>query len=107
MFKLLIITVIAKSVGADSVNYCDPKLCSSGVKNIACDNDGAFSSSCPADRKLITLSQADIQSIVYNHNTLRNKIASGNQAGFNQAKRMTSMVIYYVFSVALSVLKGI
>ena len=73
-------------------DYCNPNLCSAGRTHIACGNSGDFSLSCPADRQLVNFTQNDIQVILNAHNTLRNKIASGAQPGFNQAARMATMV---------------
>lgn len=73
--------------GASAVDYCS--LCS---KHIACNNTGNWNVSCPADAKLVVLSTSDIQLFLNEHNTLRNKIASGGQAGFLTASRMTTMV---------------
>ena len=76
----------------DFESYCNETLCPSGVKHIACGNSGEFYSSCPEDCKLIHLSKKETQLIVKSHNALRNKIASGNEAGFLPAVRMAAMV---------------
>lgn len=91
MFKLLLIAFFVGSVKTDNI-YCDPSLCPKGVHHVACGNSGEFNSTCPPDRTLVPLSNANIQVIVQNHNSLRNKIANGEQAGFQPAIRMATMV---------------
>lgn len=95
MYKFLLIACFLGLSAADcqyKENYCDPSLCPPGVEHIACNNSGQFEDSCPADRKLIHLTTAEIESMVNIHNTLRNKIASGDEVGFLPASRMATMV---------------
>lgn len=88
-FEMLIQIVLTCLIfaGASAVDYCS--LCSN---HIACNNTGNWNASCPADAQLVVLSTNDIQLFLTEHNTLRNKIASGGQAGFLTASRMTTMV---------------
>ena len=90
MFKLLVVACFLGLVSAE--NYCDPKLCPAGVKHIACGNSGNFSPSCPSDKRIAAISGAYQELIVDVHNTLRNKIANGDQSGFPSASRMATMV---------------
>lgn len=74
-------------------DFCDDKhSCDNGEKNIGCGNDGSWAASCPEEHSLIQLSQSDIDLILDEHNKLRNKIASGQESGFDPASRMTTMV---------------
>lgn len=92
MHKLLFITLFLVVSIVYAQDYCSPKLCDAGVKHIACGNSGQFASSCPKDKKIVTISKETIGVILMNHNKLRNKIASGQQPGFLPAKRMATMV---------------
>lgn len=90
--KYLVVALFVGLVESQS-DYCDPKTCPKDKQpHIACGNSGKFASSCPKDRTLMELKDADKQSILDGHNKLRNKIASGMQAGFSTAKRMSTMV---------------
>ena len=74
MIKMItILFLIGLISGQNSSKYCN--LC---VNHIACGNSGNFASTCPADRKLVVLSESDMNNILKAHNSLRNKIASGN-----------------------------
>jgi hypothetical protein len=59
---------------------------------VGCGHSGTWAPTCPAERNLVTLTQAHKDQIVNLHNTLRNKIASGLEPGFNAAGRMATMV---------------
>lgn len=93
MFKLIVVSCFLGLVSA--VNYCDPKLCPAGVKHIACEHSGSFSPSCPSDKRIAAISEANQELIVDVHNTLRNRIANGDQSGFPSARRMATMVNYF------------
>ena len=82
-------------------NYCLTSLCS-GLKHIACENSGDFSPSCPSDRKILDLFEEHKQLILDEHNKLRNKIASGQEIGFNKAAMMTTMVFLKNFEFLTS-----
>jgi hypothetical protein len=85
--------VISILIGLVTANkYCDPKLCSNNQQHIACGNSGAFYPTCPANKELVEMSEANIQLILNNHNLYRNKIASGDETGFLPAARMATMV---------------
>jgi hypothetical protein len=98
MLKCFFIALFIGFVAA-ATDYCDSKLCPGGAKHIACGNSGNFASSCPPDRQLVSLSKSDIQLFLKSHNKLRNKIASGQEAGFNPAVRMATMVRPSSFTV--------
>lgn len=73
-------------------NYCSSNLCPRGVSHIGCGHSGNFSSSCPADRSMVALSNNEIQQILDIHNTLRNKIGSGSENRFRSATKMSLLV---------------
>lgn len=75
-----------------TADYCDPNLCPSGRIHIACNHTGTFNVSCPPDRALVNFSDAEVLLILDTHNSLRNKIASGNESGFNSAAKMSKLV---------------
>lgn len=91
MLKFLLTIVLFGFVSSLS-DYCDPNLCPKGSKHIACKNYGNFVATCPADRKMVSLTVNDIKVIVAQHNKLRNRIASGAEVGFKSASRMATMV---------------
>lgn len=91
MLKLIAFVIILESVAA-ATDYCAPALCPYNGPHVACGHSGAFDSSCPADGQLAALSEADIKTILKIHNEYRNKIAIGNEAGFEPATRMATMV---------------
>lgn len=91
------VTFFASSSAASTNNdtiYCSKDLCPSGYQpHIACGNTGEFSSSCPTDRQLINLTDANIKKILDEHNNYRNIVASGKQAGLKSAANMKTLVI--------------
>lgn len=93
--KVLVVAVVVQLIkSAFAVDYCDPNLCSNGLKHIACNNSGNFAPTCPADKTLVNFSNYEIQQILDIHNTMRNKIASGGESskGFKPASKMSLMV---------------
>lgn len=70
-----------------AVNYCN--LCSN---HVACGNDGKFLSSCPKDANIVTLSGANIQTLVNMHNNVRNLLATGRVPGYKSASKMNELV---------------
>lgn len=60
-------------------------------QHITCESTGAFWPSCPTDRREVTLTNENIQNILDLHNKYRNKIAGGNEPGFNPAVRMATL----------------
>lgn len=93
MFKLLFIAV---SIGVSSgtiYNYCSHDLCSlTGYKHITCTATGDLSPSCSSNAQIIDLTDADKQKLLDLHNQYRNKIANGNEPGFQSAAKMATMV---------------
>lgn len=84
MLFLLAITLLAVTIPAESAtNYC--ALC---TNHIACNNTGVMACNGTVD----SFSSADIKLFLDQHNILRNKIASGGQAGFPTAAKMATMV---------------
>lgn len=89
MLFLLAITILAFSVPGETVtNYCDSRLCKAGATNIGCNNAGAICTGGTA----ISFNSSLIQLSLDEHNKLRQKIASGGQAGFPAAARMATLV---------------
>ena len=82
------------SVGVIScaTNYCNSNLCPPGKKHIACGNSGSWSPACPSDRKMLQLSDSQINDLLDQHNHIRNKIANGEVDGYSAASRMATMV---------------
>lgn len=72
------------------MGYCGMVSCGTR-SHIACNHRG-WAATCPADRRAISFSQQQMDAIVNLHNSLRQRIASGGQPGFNQAARMATMV---------------
>lgn len=94
MFKLsvLMVSVLFGLVSCDKDKFCDPSLCRSGNQHIACGHSGDFHEACPEDRHIVDLSKKEIELILDTHNNVRNKIANGDEPGFNPAERMATMV---------------
>lgn len=91
MFEFLAVSFLIGFVAANS-EYCDAGLCSANLKHIACGNNGEFHKNCPADRKLVQLTDNDTNLILRTHNAYRNRIAGGTEVGFFPASRMATMV---------------
>lgn len=91
LVNIFAIFTILISINAQS-DYCN--ICDSS-KHIACGHENSWASTCPPDRLLIKLGLTDIKKILDLHNTYRNKIALGNQAGFKSASRMTTVTWDY------------
>ncbi|KAG5683322.1 hypothetical protein PVAND_012608 [Polypedilum vanderplanki] len=85
-FQLLSLFLLVTS----EVDYCNI-FCPIG-KHIACGNNGDFGKSCTSDAKIVELTQENIETILNEHNRLRNRIASGVEVRFKTAARMTSMI---------------
>jgi hypothetical protein len=93
MSRVLSVVLISSLalVVAGEVDYCSPEICSVG-KHIACGHSGGFGDACPSNAKIEILSKSDINTILNDHNTLRNKIASGQEKGFSSAAKMSTLV---------------
>lgn len=91
----VVLLVLSISYAAGIVNYCgQPELCKlTGFQHITCDATGDLLPSCPPDARVVELSDENIQQILEKHNFYRNKIAGGDEPGFNPAARMSAMVI--------------
>jgi hypothetical protein len=89
--KVLIVTIILFvniiSHVSGQVDYCS--LCR---WHIACNNTGAFSLNCPADAVVVPFTQADKDSFLNAHNTLRNTLAGGLTPGFASAANISAVV---------------
>lgn len=95
MFKIsfFLLFLVQKSSPSAVYNYCNQDLCShTGHKHISCGAFGDFSPSCSYDANIVELTHPDQQKILHLHNKFRNKIASGDEEGFDTATRMTTMV---------------
>lgn len=75
-----------------ATNYCNSNLCPAGKKHIACGNSGTWSPACSSDRKMLQLSDSNINDILDQHNQKRNSIANGQVDGYPTADRMATMV---------------
>lgn len=88
------VLLIALSIGIASgiVDYCGRDDLCPGEPHITCGATGQFLSNCPPEARDVLLTSQHIDQILNLHNKFRNKIASGNEPGFNSAVRMTTMV---------------
>lgn len=82
---LLFVALISYVSG--QVNYCS--LCK---WHIACNNTGAFAAICPPDAIVVSLTQAEKDVFLNNHNTLRNTLAGGLTPGFTTAANISAVV---------------
>lgn len=88
---LLIVSSI--SFASSVINYCGQGLCNlTGYRHITCDATGDFLTSCPSDARVVPMSDDYQQKILEIHNSYRNKLASGDEPGFNSATRMNTVV---------------
>lgn len=88
MFSLATTVLAFLTSATMATNYCDIRLCDPGLKNIGCNNAGKI---C-AGGIVYAFNSSLIQITLDEHNTLRQKIASGGQAGFPPAQRMATLV---------------
>ena len=87
LVHILVISSIFLTTTAQS-DYCN--ICDAN-KHIACGHENTWASTCPPDRLLVKLGLQDIKKILDLHNTYRNKIALGNQNGYESASRMATV----------------
>uniref|UniRef100_A0A0A1XQD0 Venom allergen-1 n=1 Tax=Zeugodacus cucurbitae TaxID=28588 RepID=A0A0A1XQD0_ZEUCU len=85
VFLVIYVSVLEIAYAA---NYCDKSLCGSS-KHIACNNNGRFAASC-RNAAMVTLTQANKNLIVQEHNKKRNLVASG-KTKLKAACRMATM----------------
>ncbi|CAG9802164.1 unnamed protein product [Chironomus riparius] len=89
---IIISSIIAISLATD---YCDPKICTNKPNptfpHIGCGASGKLASTCPSDGEYIELTDEHKKIILEEHNKLRNKIANGEESGFEPAKKMVTM----------------
>ncbi|KAL7729036.1 hypothetical protein ACLKA6_019869 [Drosophila palustris] len=92
MLRLFVFSLIL-AVAFGQTNYCLKGLCPSSAQHIACQNNGAWSSSCPKTPApfLININQTLYQHISTAHNVRRNRLALGNLPGFSAARRMATV----------------
>ncbi|KAG5667676.1 hypothetical protein PVAND_015648 [Polypedilum vanderplanki] len=92
MFKLFFLVFYLGFASSAVYNYCNQDLCKlTSYKHITCTATGDFSPSCSADASEVSLTDSDKQKILKLHNKHRNKIASGNEPGFNPATKMLTV----------------
>lgn len=72
-------------------DYCEPGLCPSTKRHVACGNKGRFGYSCTSDAQVIPFDDYYKRLILYMHNVYRNQIALGQTPGFSQAARMGAL----------------
>ncbi|XP_016995339.1 antigen 5 like allergen Cul n 1 [Drosophila takahashii] len=90
MRNTVIIVCLSAALGiVSATDYCK-KSCGS-TKNLGCDNDGAWASSCPSDAALLSLSSAEKAALVDRTNEYRNIIAGGLNANLSAACRMATI----------------
>lgn len=69
-------------------DYCEPGLCASNKRHVACGNRGNFGRSCTSDARVIPFDDYHRRLILHLHNSYRNTIALGQTPGMYQAARM-------------------
>ena len=89
MIAKIIIISLTIAISLAATDYCS--LCEN---HIACNHNGNWSSSCPADAEISLLSLDTKNTILAEHNFLRNKVASGSQSGFKSASKMSKLVSF-------------
>jgi len=85
-----LIAIKSKLILKHQADFCDPRLCERSEHHVACNHD-KFSSFCPQNARLIEFSDAEKKLILLQHNSLRNKVASGQHELYRPARRMASM----------------
>lgn len=98
MYNLLVISLLFGFVAAIDDIYCDPSLCSPANRHVGCGHSGEFAETCPADRHMVDVSEYEMRLILHTHNTVRNRIASGQEERLSPARRMATMVELISFS---------
>lgn len=89
VFILTISQVFSQTV----YNYCQADICGlTEFNHITCEATGEFSPSCPSDARSVPITEDIKAKILDLHNKHRNKIAGGNEPGYNTAAKMTTMV---------------
>lgn len=85
---------------AQDSGYCDPDLCTDSwgrvTDHIGC--PGVAKDECPKDARWIPIEKELRKLVLDKHNGYRNKLAGGELSGFPSAKRMPTIVGYYVLS---------
>lgn len=88
---------------AQDSGYCDPDLCTDSwgrvTDHIGC--PGVAKDECPKDARWIPIEKELRKLVLDKHNGYRNKLAGGELSGFPSAKRMPTIVGYYVLSFFL------
>lgn len=91
---------VASQISSNEINhkssrfnydYCEPGLCASNKKHIACGNKGKFGQSCTSDAHVVELDDYYKRLILYMHNLHRNTIAMGKTPGYQPAARMGAL----------------
>ncbi|XP_061397350.1 antigen 5 like allergen Cul n 1-like [Musca vetustissima] len=86
---LFVTTIVALAAG--QTDYCDTTFCPDGIKHVACEHSGNFSSTCPKNAAMVVIGDKLIQIILKAHNRKRHEIASGAVPNFKPACRMATM----------------
>lgn len=87
--------IVALSMGSTLaiIGYCDQDLCGlTEYNHITCGATGAFSHSCPRDKREVEMTEAMKTQLLDEHNKKRNAIAGGNEPGYQTAAKMSTMV---------------
>uniref|UniRef100_U5EZT9 Venom allergen-1 n=1 Tax=Corethrella appendiculata TaxID=1370023 RepID=U5EZT9_9DIPT len=85
IFELFLLT-------QSQTDYCDKSLCPNGLPHVACGKVGEFGPACPADKKLINMTEELKVYILDLHNKFRARVASGQVQGFEPATKMPTLV---------------
>ncbi|KAM7350295.1 venom allergen-1-like [Cochliomyia hominivorax] len=90
MYFIAYLFVAVALAVVNATDYCSSSICNN-VKHIACDHNGQFDASCPADAKMVTITD-DLKKVVVDaHNEKRNYLAGGGDTRFKPACRMPTM----------------
>ncbi|KNC32014.1 hypothetical protein FF38_10700 [Lucilia cuprina] len=87
---LIVFALAAILVTTSAIDYCSKDLCYKR-KHITCEHNGQFSSTCPSDAAIVTMTDSLKQLIVDGHNAKRNFIAGGGDVNHKPACSMATM----------------
>ncbi|XP_055633839.1 uncharacterized protein LOC129774168 [Toxorhynchites rutilus septentrionalis] len=85
------VTVLALVELSTQTNYCDKALCGP-KKHVSCNGLTSLAPSCGSEAKVIPMDDKLKALILNKHNEFRSKIATGKQAPYLPAARMTTML---------------
>lgn len=81
-----------------SLAYSQDTYCSLCDNHVACRNDGSWAANCPSGAEALTLSDANINTVLSEHNRVRNLLALGKIPGYKTASKMKPFVSIWLKS---------